>query len=204
MLFIGIAGGTGSGKTTFASAIVDAFGDSKVLLIPQDSYYIDRSHLTLDEREKINFDHPESIDSYMLFNHLLQLRDGSHIQIPQYDFNTHCRRNEKLIAYPKPIVIVEGITLLADSDLRTVFDLKLFVDADSDVRVLRRAIRDINERSRTLESVHDQYLSTVKLMHETFVEPSKKYADIIVPRGGHNQVALDLVTSWIEFHLNSL
>ncbi|KJR46652.1 Uridine kinase [Desulfosporosinus sp. I2] len=203
MLFIGIAGGTGSGKTTFANAIVDAFGDSKVLLIPQDSYYIDRSHLTLDEREKINFDHPESLDSYMLFNHLMQLRDGSHIQIPQYDFNTHCRRNEKLTAYPKPIVIVEGITLLADSDLRTVFDLKLFVDADSDVRVLRRAIRDINERSRTLESVHDQYLSTVKLMHEIFVEPSKKYADIIVPRGGHNKVALDLVTSWIEFHLDS-
>lgn len=198
MITIGIAGGTGSGKTTLAQGILEHFGDLNIGLISQDSYYLDNSHLALEERIKINFDHPESLDNLMLYNHLKKLQEGAAVHIPEYDFTTHTRKSKTSLFEPKQILIVEGILLFADEDLRSIFDLKLFVDTDSDVRILRRAIRDINERSRTLESVYEQYISTVKIMHETFVEPSKKYADIIVPHGGQNQIALELVISWIK------
>lgn len=203
MLVIGIAGGSGSGKTTIAHAIKTRFGLEHVILIPQDSYYLDRSDLTIEEREKINYDHPDSFENELLYSHLSDLKRGQAVEMPTYDFTIHARSPKKIPLSPKPVVIVEGILILADPKLRSIMDMKVFVDTDPDERVLRRALRDTTMRGRTLESVERQYLATVKPMHETFIEPSKKFADIIIPEGGHNETAVDLLVTWIGQHLTS-
>jgi len=200
MLIVGIAGGTGSGKTTFAEALQGAMGDNCVI-ISQDSYYVANTELSFSERLQINYDHPNALEDELLIEHLRSLRGGASIQVPVYDFETYCRTPHRITVEPRSIVIVEGILVLVNPLLREMFDLKVFVDTDSDVRVLRRLIRDVLERGRTLESVHSQYLKTVKPMHEAFVEPSKKHADLIVPEGGRNQVALETVAAVLRQYL---
>ncbi len=195
MLVIGIAGGTGSGKTTVAQAIVNRLGAPNVSLISQDSYYLDRSDLPFSERASLNYDHPDAFENSLLVSHLRALKTGRAVDVPVYDFSQHLRQASTVHVRPRPVVVVEGILVLADEGLRSMFDIKVFVDTDPDVRVLRRITRDIEERGRTLESVHRQYLETVKPMHDAFVEPSKRYADIIVPEGGLNEIAISLVTS---------
>jgi uridine kinase len=201
MLIMGIAGGSGSGKTTIAEAIQDRIGPEHVILIPQDSYYLDRSDLTLEEREKINYDHPDSFENELLYSHLTSLKNDIAVEMPNYDFTVHARSPKKTMLLPKPVILVEGILILADPMLRSLMDMKVFVDTDPDVRVLRRALRDTTMRGRTLESVDRQYLTTVKPMHEAFIEPSKKFADIIIPEGGHNETAVDLLIAWTMRHL---
>jgi len=203
MLIIGIAGGTGSGKSTVAKALERELGADNVALISQDSYYVDNSHLPMEVRSRQNYDHPDAFEDKLLLEHLHQLRQGRSVNVPVYDFSQHLRTKETQLLIPKPVIIVEGILILANPELRELFDIKIFVDTDADTRVSRRIIRDIKERGRTLESVCNQYLTTVKPMHEAFVEPSKRYADIIVPEGGHNQVALSLLISRIERHLEN-
>ncbi|RXT04822.1 uridine kinase [Ammoniphilus sp. CFH 90114] len=201
MLIIGIAGGSGSGKTTIAQAIQHRLGPDTVQIISQDSYYHDHTELSMEQRAKINYDHPDSFENELLIHHLNQLKKGQAVHIPVYDFSTHTRSHETVYVAPKSVIILEGILILADPELRDVMDAKIFVDTDPDVRILRRAIRDTTERGRTLESIDRQYLSTVKPMHEAFVEPSKKYANVIVPEGGKNEVAISLLTSWVERYL---
>lgn len=191
MMFIGIAGGTGSGKTTLAERIHQKFPGS--VLISQDSYYRDISHLSVKERKERNFDHPDSLEFSLLRAHLLDLKEGRSINVPIYDFCEHMRVSETKHIEPANIVIIEGILLLAVSEVRDLFDLKIFVDTDNDERVLRRIERDIKERGRTLDDVKAQYLKTVKPMHDIYVEPSKKFADIIIPEGGYNEIALSLI-----------
>ncbi|HBN96081.1 MAG TPA: uridine kinase [Firmicutes bacterium] len=200
MLIVGIAGGTGSGKTTFARALQTSMGEDCVI-VPQDSYYVAHTELTFDERLKINYDHPDALEDELLITHLRQLRQGKSIQVPVYDFEIYARTRETTQVLPRAIVIVEGILVLSNPRLRDEFDLKVFVDTDPDVRILRRLIRDVRQRGRTLESVRSQYLETVKPMHEAFVEPSKRYADLIVPEGGHNQVALETVAAVLRQYL---
>lgn len=200
MIVVGIAGGTGSGKTTFAEALQGQI-KSDSLIISQDSYYYARADLSFEERIKINYDHPSSFENGLLIDHLRQLKEGKSVDIPVYDFGMYTRSGEVITVYPKPIVIVEGILILTDSALRDEFDIKVFVDTDPDIRILRRLMRDVNERKRTVESVYNQYVGTVKPMHDAFVEPSKKYADIIVPEGGFNTVALNVVASMLRQHL---
>ncbi|WP_134699864.1 uridine kinase [Ammoniphilus sp. YIM 78166] len=202
MLIIGIAGGSGSGKTTIAHSIQQKLGKDVVEIISQDSYYQDNTELSMEEREKINYDHPDSFENELLIHHLSQLKKGHAVHVPIYDFSQHTRSVNTIYTAPKPVVILEGILILADADLRSIMDAKIFVDTDPDVRILRRAIRDSSERGRTLESIDQQYLSTVKPMHEAFVEPSKKYANIIIPEGGKNLMAINLLTSWIEHYLS--
>jgi uridine kinase len=196
-LIIGIAGGTGSGKTTLARKIQEAFPGQSTL-ISQDSYYKDQGTVPLATREKANFDHPDSLDFALLAQHLHELKDGKTIQKPVYNFHTHSRENFTEPVTPSKIIIVEGILLFAVQEICDQCDLKIFVDTDDDVRLLRRIDRDIHERSRTFESVCTQYLTTVKPMHEAFVQPSKKQADLIVPRGGNNPWALDLIISKLK------
>lgn len=191
VVLVGIAGGTGSGKTTLAEKIHQAFPEA--VLISQDSYYKDLSYLPMEERGKKNFDHLDSLDFTLLRKHLINLRNGFPIEQPIYSFHVHARENETKWIEPANIVLVEGILLLAAPEVRDLFDIKIFVDTDDDIRVLRRIERDIQERSRDFVGVKEQYLKTVKPMHHIFVEPSKKYADIIVPGEEHNQVAIDLV-----------
>ena len=191
-IFIGVAGGTGSGKTTLAEEIQKAFPDSSII-ISQDSYYKDLSHLPHEERAKVNFDHPNSLDFGMLQEHLKDLKKGRSIDQPVYNFHTHCREEKTQRIQPAKLIIVEGILLFSLEELRDLFDLKIFVEADDDIRILRRIERDINERSRDFSQVVKQYLTTVKPMHEAFVAPSKKYADVIFPTRGRNQVALDVI-----------
>jgi uridine kinase len=200
MIVVGIAGGTGSGKTTFANALKRAVLHDAVI-ISQDSYYYAHEHLPFEERVKINYDHPDAFDNDLLADHLRKLRAGQPIQVPVYDFKEYTRTGEFVEVLPRPIVIVEGILLFHDARLRALMDIKVFVDTDPDVRLLRRLMRDVRERRRTMESVCDQYMKTVKPMHEAFVEPSKKYADIIVPEGGYNTVALDAVTAMLREYL---
>lgn len=200
VIIVGIAGGTGSGKTTFAQALQAATGEECVI-ISQDSYYVANTHLPFEERIKINYDHPAAFEDELLIEHLKLLKGGQAIQVPIYDFAAYVRTDRTITVEPRRIVIVEGILVLANPELRSLFDLKVFVDTDADVRVLRRLVRDVQERGRSLESVHAQYLSTVKPMHEAFVEPSKKYADLIVPEGGHNQVALETVAALLRQYL---
>lgn len=192
-LVVGIAGGTGSGKTTVARNIVRNLPRGSCVLLEHDGYYRDFSHLSLDERAKINFDHPRALETELLMSHIGALRKGEAIEKPIYDYVTHSRSADSVHVDPVPVVVVEGILIFTDEELRRSFDIKIFVDTDADMRVLRRLQRDIAERGRTLESVLDQYYNTVRPMHLKFVEPSKRWADIIIPEGGHNEIALDLV-----------
>ncbi|MBT2291431.1 uridine kinase [Paenibacillus albidus] len=202
MLIIGIAGGTGSGKTTVARSVIDRLGSGKVTFISQDNYYKDHSHLSLTERGLINYDHPFAFDNELLIQHLKELKQGLPAQAPVYDFTVHARSTvltEELV--PNNIVILEGLHVLSDEKLREILDIKVFVDTDPDVRILRRVLRDIEERGRTIQSIHHQYLTTVKPMHEAFIEPSKKYADLIIPEGGENEVGIQLLSILTEKYL---
>jgi len=194
---IAIAGGTGSGKTTIANRIVELLPDH-VALVTHDCYYRDNRHLSFEERAKLNYDHPDSFDTDLFINHLRFLKSGKGIDRPTYNFNTHLREEQRVRVLPREIILVEGILLLENAALRKLFDLKVFVDTDADVRILRRIARDIGERSRTLDSVIGQYLNTVKPMHEAFVEPTKRYADIILPEGGFNEAGFDVIMARIR------
>lgn len=191
-LIIGVAGGTGSGKTTVVRKITEALGSRDVVVIQHDSYYRDRSHLSPEERACINYDHPDALETNLFADHLELLLAGKPAEIPVYDFVTHTRRKETVQVEPASVIVVEGILILADKRLRSLMDIKVFVDTDDDERFIRRMERDVRERGRSYESVVEQYLSSVKPMHLEFVEPSKRHADIIIPEGGHNRVAIDL------------
>jgi len=195
VLVIGVAGGTASGKTTVVEAILDRVGRDRIAHIQHDSYYKDLSHLPLEERRQFNFDHPDALDTPLLIQHLRELCQGHPIEVPTYDFATYCRLPGTRTVHPRPVVIVEGILILAEPALRDLIEAKIYVDTDADLRFIRRMKRDIAERDRTMESVIEQYLSTVRPMHLEFVEPSKRYADVIIPRGGQNVAALELVTA---------
>lgn len=190
---VGIAGGTGSGKTTVAHALVERLPRGASVCLAYDSYYRSRTDLSAEEREHINFDHPDSLETGLLNEHLKALRHGQAIEMPQYDFVRHLRKEESVYVSPHPVIVVEGILLLSDSRVREQLDLKVFVDTDADIRVLRRVRRDMDARGRTFEQVRDQYYSTVRPMHLQFVEPSKYFADVIIPEGGSNEIALDMV-----------
>jgi uridine kinase len=194
MFVLGIAGGTGSGKTTVARKLMGGVPSGAAVIIDHDAYYRDRSSLRREERERINYDHPDAIETELLVHHLGLLRDGRSVEIPQYDFREHARRAETRTVVPAPVVVVEGILVLADERLRGQLDLKLFVDTDADIRLMRRLQRDIEQRGRTFAQVRQQYDTTVRPMHLAFVEPSKRFADLIVPEGGENQPALDVIT----------
>jgi len=197
-VIIGIAGGTGSGKTTVAQAIYDRVGRDRIEWISHDSYYRNFDGLPPEERAKINFDHPDSLETELLTRHLDVLMKGSSVEVPVYDFATHSRKTDTQRAEPRKVIIVEGILVLAEPELRKRIDIKLFVDTPADIRFVRRLVRDIESRGRSLTSVVDQYMTTVRPMHEEFVEPSKRYADLIIPEGGENQVALDAIISRVE------
>ena len=201
-IVIGIAGGTGSGKTSIAAKIMKTFKDKSVLLIQQDSYYRDQQHLTFEERLNTNYDHPEAFDNELLMKQISQLQQYESIQVPVYDYVAHTRSEKTVHLAPKDVIVLEGILVLEDEKLRNLMDIKLFVDTDADIRILRRMVRDIKERGRTVESVIDQYLSVVRPMHNQFIEPSKRYADVIIPEGGKNRVAIDLVATKIEMILD--
>lgn len=204
MLIIGIAGGSGSGKTTVVKAITEQLKD-KVVVIPQDSYYKDSSHLPLEERQQVNFDHPDSIDFDLLNSHLEQLRKGKSIEQPVYSYITCSRsKTETITVNPAEVIIIEGILIFTCAKLRSQMDIKLFVDADDDDRLMRVMARDIIERGKTVETVIERYTKTVKPMYLQFIEPSKRYADIIIPQGGHNKVAIDVMTATIEKSLNCI
>ena len=195
---IGIAGGTGSGKTTVAQKIYDSLNGINVIIIQQDAYYIDLCHLVLEERKKINFDHPSSIDNELLVEHLNQLISGKEIEIPIYSFTNYTRMKETTRVTPQDIIILEGILVLEEKKVRDLLDVKIYVDTDEDERFIRRLIRDTKQRGRTMESVIEQYLAVVKPMFLQFVEPSKRYADIVIPQGGLNDVAIDIIVSKIK------
>jgi len=197
-LIIGIAGGSGSGKTTVANLILERTGARHIALIAHDSYYKDLSALTLAERARVNFDHPDSLDSELLIQHLCVLKSGQAVEVPVYDFKTHTRTPQTVHIDPQAVILVEGILIFAEPSLRQQFDIKIFVDTDPDIRFIRRMQRDIAERGRSAESVIQQYLNTVRPMHLELVEPSKRYADVIVPEGGMNTVALDMIVSRVE------
>src|SRR3712207_1426720 len=186
-ILIGITGGTGSGKSTVANEIYESFKDDCIAIIEQDSYYKDQSHLTFEDRIKTNYDHPNAFDTELLVEHLKELSKGNTINKPIYDFKEHTRKKEVVEVKAKDIIIVEGIMILQDVELRNLLDIKIYVDTDDDVRIIRRILRDIKERGRTIDSVVDQYLGVVKPMHSQFIEPTKKYADIIIPEGGQNK-----------------
>ena len=195
---IGVAGGTGSGKTTVAHRILEQVGAEHIAYIPHDAYYKDLSHLTIEERAKVNFDHPNSLDSELLTEQLKVLKNGQAIQIPQYDFTTHTRADEKKEIIPAPIIMVEGILIFSEPDLRELFDVRLYIDTAADIRLIRRLKRDVQDRGRTFQAVINQYLRTVRPMHLEFVEPSKRYADVIIPEGGFNRVAIEMVAARIR------
>ncbi len=197
-LVIGIAGGSGSGKTTIANYVLETVGPEKIAFLPHDAYYKDLSHLPLEERVKVNFDHPGSLESELLIEHIIELRNQKSIELPSYDFKTHTRNPATLTIQPEPIILIEGILIFAEPELRKLFDLKIYVDTDPDIRFIRRLNRDITERGRTTQSVINQYLDTVRPMHLEFVEPSKRYASVIIPEGGYNHVALGLIVARIE------
>jgi uridine kinase len=192
-LLIGIAGGTGSGKSTVASKIAAGLPDDSVAIIDHDSYYKDQAHLSLEERSQLNFDHPDALDNDLLVRHLEQLRVGRAVDIPNYDFKTHGRAPEKRHLEPRRILIVEGILVFVEERVRQLLDVKIFVDTDADIRVFRRIRRDLEHRGRTFQSIREQYYKTVRPMHLQFVEPSKRWADVIVPEGGDNHIAIDLI-----------
>tara|TARA_R110002124_G_scaffold6123_1_gene37414 strand:- start:161506 stop:162123 length:618 start_codon:yes stop_codon:yes gene_type:complete len=203
MLIIGIAGGTGSGKTTVVEQIVSEIPKGEVCVISQDSYYKDTSHLSFDERVKINFDHPNSIDFALLVKHLEELRKGNSFEQPVYSFVDHNRTSETITTHPKNVIIVEGILILTHPEIREMFDIKLYVHADSDERLIRRLKRDIAERGRDLKEVLDRYQTTLKPMHQQFIEPTKEFADIIIPTNRYNTVAVNLIRSIIHQKLDN-
>lgn len=194
---IGIAGGSGSGKTSVTSKILKNLEGYSVALIEQD-YYKNQDHLTFEERLKTNYDHPFAFDNELLIQNLKDLRNGKTVEVPTYDYSNHTRSEKTITFEPKDVIIVEGIFALENSDLRDLMDVKIYVDTDADLRILRRIVRDIEERGRTMESVIDQYLTVVRPMHNQFIEPTKKYADIIIPEGGSNSVAIDIMTTKIQ------
>jgi len=202
-MIIGISGGTGSGKTTVANRILESVRASEVVFIQQDSYYRNIEDLPLDIREVANFDHPDALDNDLLIHHVRKLKSGEPIDLPIYDFKTNTRLSETRPLAPKPIVIVEGILIFAEPRLRELMDIKVFVDTPDDIRFIRRLRRDIAERGRTIDSVIEQYTGTVRPMHMQFVEPSKRYADVIIPEGGHNLVSIDLLSGKIRERLAS-
>lgn len=202
-VLIGIAGGTGSGKTSFARSIVRRIGSDNVILLSQDAYYVDPSNLPFEERTKINYDHPDSYETSLLLEHLDALKAGRSIPRLAYDYVEHARVDTGELIDSAPLILLEGIMVLADETLRKRFDMRLFIDTDADVRILRRLARDMRDRGRTLESVTKQYLESVRPMHLQFTEPSKRYADLIVPEGAHNDIALDLVVARIQELLSS-
>ncbi len=198
MLIIGIAGGTGSGKTTVVNQIVKEFDNEDVGIISQDSYYKDNAHLSLEERAKINFDHPRAIDFDLLYDHLTALKRGETIEQPVYSFVQHTRTGDTILTHPRKVMIVEGILIFNDKRLRDLFDVKIYVHADSDERLIRRVRRDINERGRTVDEVLSRYQNTLKPMHEQFIEPTKAHADLIIPNDRRNKVAIDVIISLIK------
>ena len=202
-LIIGICGGTGSGKTTVANRILESVSASEVVFIQQDSYYRNITDLPLDYRHIANFDHPDALDNDLLVNHVRRLKAGEAVELPLYDFKTSTRMNETRHVESKPIVIVEGILIYADPRLLEQMDIKVFVDTPDDIRFIRRLRRDLAERGRTVESVIEQYIATVRPMHMQFVEPSKRHADVIIPEGGHNLVSIDLLSGKIRERLAS-
>ncbi|MBR5467164.1 MAG: uridine kinase [Bacteroidaceae bacterium] len=198
MYIIGIGGGTGSGKTTVVKKIMQALKDESVALIPQDSYYNDNTHLTMDERRQINYDHPDAFDWDLLYKHLSELKLGNSIEQPTYDYITSNRMVETIHIEPCKVIIIEGIMALYRKDLRDLMDLKIFVDTDADIRLIRNILRDTVERGRTTEMVIDRYTKVLKPMHEEFIEPTKRYADLIVPEGGSNHQAINIIKSYIK------
>jgi uridine kinase len=203
MFIIGIAGGTGSGKTTVVQKIIEKFPGNLVTLIPQDSYYKDNSHIPEDERQFINFDHPASLEFNLLVDHLKSLKEGLGIQQPVYSYLTCTRSVDTISVLPRKVVIVEGILIFTDAALRDIFDLKIFVDAEADDRLRRVIYRDISERGRDVDMVLERYHKTVKPMHLQFIEPTKRYADIIIPQGGNNIAAIDLLTNYVKSIVNN-
>lgn len=201
-IIIGVAGGSGSGKTTVCNKIYDYFSGKSIAMIEHDSYYRDQSDISFEERLKTNYDHPFAFDTDLLVEHLKKLQNNEDIEVPVYDYSRHTRSDQTIHVKSRDVIIVEGILILEDERLRDLMDIKIYVDTTADLRIIRRIQRDMQERGRSLDSVIDQYLSVVREMHEQFVEPSKKYANIIIPEGGHNQVAIDLVIAKIRmiFH----
>lgn len=197
-LVIGIAGGSGSGKTTLAHLVLEQVGPDRIAYLPHDAYYKDLSDLPANQRVAVNFDHPDSLDTPLLIQHVQQLKRYQPVDLPIYDFKTHTRTDRIVRVEPKPVIMVEGILIFGDAELRRLLDVKIFVDTDSDIRFIRRLERDIRERGRTTDMVVHQYLSTVRPMHMEFVEPSKRYADVIVPEGGLNTVAMEMVVARLE------
>ena len=197
-ILIGITGGTGSGKSTIADALYSNFSKDRITMIQRDMYYKDQSHLSMEERVKTNYDHPMAFDNDLLVEHLQKLIKGEAIEKPRYDFTIHNRAKDTTTVEPREIIIVEGILILEDERIRDLLDIKVYVDTDADIRILRRLVRDIDERGRTVESVIDQYLKMVRPMHMEFTEPTKRYADIIIPEGGHNYVAIDILMAKIR------
>ena len=200
ILVIGIAGGTGSGKSTLMEELVARFRD-EVTVLSHDNYYRRRDGISMEDRQKINYDEPAALETDLMARHLDQLRHGETVECPVYDFTQHNRSDKTKVLVPKKVIIVEGILIFENKELRDLMDIRIFVDTDADVRLCRRIARDVNERGRTLESVLDQYQNTVKPMHELYVEPSKKFANIVVPEGGRNLVALDMILTRIQKHL---
>ena len=201
-MVVGIAGGTGSGKTTLAKMILSREGGDQIAYLPHDAYYRHQPDLTLAERAKVNYDHPDSLETSLLIHHLQQLKRGESIEMPVYDFTTHSRKTDTVHVAPKPVIMVEGILIFVEKELRELLDMRIYVDTDPDIRLIRRLERDMEERGRTLRSVIDQYLTYVRPMHLEFVESSKRYADIIVPVGGLNVVALEMVVARLQALLN--
>lgn len=200
-LIIGVAGGSGSGKTTVVRHIIDTIGEEDILLIQHDSYYRDLKHLPFEERTKQNFDHPSALETELMIRHLKALKEGYQVEVPIYDFTKHIRKDETRLVDPKKIILLDGILIFTEKELRRLMDIKLYVDTDDDIRLLRRIERDIVERDRKLENVLTQYQKHVRPMHLEFVEPTKRYADIIIPHGGENEVALNMVNALIEDRL---
>jgi uridine kinase len=197
-IIIGVAGGSASGKTTVSQAILRRVGAERITYIPHDLYYHDLSHLPLDQRARLNFDHPNALDNELLAAHIDALSAGHPVEVPTYDFATYTRRAETCVLAPRPVILIEGILIFAEPVLRRRMQIKLFVDADPDLRFIRRLKRDLEERGRSVDSVVEQYLNTVRLMHLEFVEPTKRYADVIIPEGGSNLIAIDMVVARIE------
>jgi uridine kinase len=200
-LIIGIVGGTGSGKSTVARNVAQALHAASVAFIDMDAYYLNFAHLPMAERRAINWDHPDAFDWDLLLDHLRRLLDGQSVEKPVYDFVTHTRAERTVVVPPAQVIVIDGILLFSDSRVRDLCDVKVFVDADADIRLVRRIRRDTHKRGRPLDEVLDQYLKTVQPMHLQFVEPTKRYADVIVPRGGHNQIAIEMIVAKIQRRL---